>query len=213
MHNAIRPSPNFTLAIAPGVPSSRLSALLALQRAHEPGVAIAVREVSDQELVTGLHEGRYDAGLSLSSAGDHLTSSRRLWCESMAVAIPPRFRLVDQAKLTISDLQDYPIYRWQAEACPLLDERLASLMPVDQENILPATSFEMMALWVSAGYGIGVCAQSRIERAHQWGIGMRPLADGPYEIVTYLQRPHAQADSAAKRFERRALQIAEAGAL
>ena len=24
---------------------------------------------------------------------------------------------------------------------------------------------------------------------------MRPLSDGPYEIVTYLQRPHAQADS------------------
>lgn len=45
------------------------------------------------------------------------------------------------------------------------------------------------------------------------GGNMRPLADGPYEIVTYLQRPHAQADSAAKRFERRALQIAEAGAL
>jgi hypothetical protein len=29
---------------------------------------------------------------------------------------------------------------------------------------------------------------------------MRPLADGPYEIVTYLQRPHAQADSVAERF-------------
>jgi hypothetical protein len=69
MHNATRPSPNFTLAIAPGVPSSRLSALLALQRAHEPGVAIAVREVSDQELVTGLHEGRYDAGYLLAVRG------------------------------------------------------------------------------------------------------------------------------------------------
>ena len=212
MHDVISPPPNFTLAIAPGVPSSRLSALLALQRAQEPGVAMAVREVSDQELMTGLQEGRYDAGLSLSGAGDHLTSSRRLWCESMAVAIPPRSRLVNQAKLTISDLQDYPIYRWRVEACPLLDERLASLMPMDQENILSATSFEMMALWVSSGYGIGVCAQSRIERAHQWGIGMRPLADGPYNIVTYLQRPHAQADSAAKRFERRALQIAGEGA-
>ncbi len=41
---------------------------------------------------------------------------------------------------------------------------------------------------------------------------MRTLADGPYEIVTYLQRPHAQADSAAEQFERRALQVAEAGA-
>ena len=36
--------------------------------------------------------------------------------------------------------------------------------------------------------------------------------DGSYEIVTYLQRLYAQADSAAEQFERRALQVAEAGA-
>lgn len=162
-------------------------------------------------MIAGLHQGRYDAGLSLGGVHDPSLKILPLWIEKMAVAIPPRFRLIDQSKLSISDLQDYPIYRWQAEACPLLDERLASLTPVDQENILPTTSFEMMALWVSAGYGVGVCAQSRIERAHQWGIGMRPLVDGPYEIVTYLQRPYRQADSAAERFERRALQVAEAG--
>lgn len=125
----------------------------------------------------------------------------------MAVAMPPRLRLSDQAKLTIADLQGYPIYRWQAEACPLLDERLAALMPGDLENIQQATSFEMLALWVAAGYGVGVSAQSRIERAHGWGITMRPLADGPYEIMTYLQRPHAQAGFVSERFERRALQV------
>ena len=41
---------------------------------------------------------------------------------------------------------------------------------------------------------------------------MRPLAEGPYEIVTYLQRPHAQADSVSERFERRALQVTGADA-
>ncbi|CAM5370805.1 hypothetical protein [Rhodanobacter lindaniclasticus] len=85
-------------------------------------------------------------------------------------------------------------------------------MPLDEENIQRVTSFEMLALWVAAGYGIGVSAQSRIERAHGWGITMRPLADGPYEIVTYLQRRHAQTDSASERFERRAMQVAGAEA-
>jgi len=131
--------------------------------------------------------------------------------ETLAVAIPPRFRLLDQARLTLTDLQDYPVYRWQAEACPLLDERLASLMPVGQESNRRVTSFEMMALWVAAGYGVGVSARSRIERAHGWGITVRPLADGPYEIVTYLQRPQGQADSVSERFERRALQVIGAG--
>ena len=113
---------------------------------------------------------------------------------------------------TITDLQDYPIYRWQAETCSLLDEMLASLMPTAQKIIQRVTSFEMMALWVAAGYGIGVSARSCIERAHGWGIAMRPLAEGPYEIVTYLQRPHAQADSVSERFERRALQVTGADA-
>lgn len=130
----------------------------------------------------------------------------------MAVAMPLRFPQLDQAMLTIADLRNYPIYRWQIEVCTLLDERLAALTPVGQENIQRVTSFEMMALWVAAGYGVGVSARSRIKPARDWGISMRPLADGPYEIVTYLQRPHAQADSAAARFERRALQVAEAGA-
>ncbi|MFT3760953.1 substrate-binding domain-containing protein [Thauera sp.] len=209
MHDATSRSPRLRLAVAPGVPSSHLSALLARQRADEPDVALAFFEVAGDVLLQGLREGRYDAGLSLQGASDPALKTQPLWTENLAIAMPPWFRLSDQAKLTIADLQDYPIYRWQAEACPLLDERLASLMPVDQENVQRVASFEMMALWVAAGYGIGVSAQSRIERAHGWGITMQPLADGPYEIVTYLQRPHAQADSPSERFERRALEVAK----
>ncbi|MCB5206825.1 hypothetical protein [Methylovorus mays] len=68
-------------------------------------------------------------------------------------------RIFDQAKLTIPDLQEYPFYRcWQAEICPPLVENLSYLMPEDQENIQRVTSFEMMAPWVAAGYGVGVSA-------------------------------------------------------
>ncbi|CRQ54700.1 hypothetical protein PGKDCPLP_03409 [Stenotrophomonas maltophilia] len=151
--------------------------------------------------------------MSLQGASDPALKTQPLWAESMAVAVPPRlYSQLDRAKLTIADLQDYPIYRWQAEDCPLLDERLASVMPLDQENILRVTSFEMLALWVAAGYGVGVSAQSRIDQGQGWGITMRPLSDGPYEMVTYLHQPHAQADSISERFERRALQITAAGA-
>jgi DNA-binding transcriptional LysR family regulator len=73
--------------------------------------------------------------------------------------------------------KDYPVYRWQAEACSLLDERLASLMPVDQKNIQRVTSFEMMALWVAAGYGIGrICAIAH--RACSW-VGDPPCDRSP----------------------------------
>lgn len=212
MHDATSPSPRLRLAVAPGVPSSQLSALLVRQRAEEPGVTLTFFEVAGDALLEGLLEGRYDVGMSLQGHSDPALQTQPLWTETMAIAMPPRFHLFDQAKLTIADLQDYPIYRWQAEACSLLDERLASLMPVDQGNIQRVTSFEMLALWVAAGYGVGVSARSRIERAHGWGITMRPLADGPYEMVTYLQRPYAQAEPVVERFERRAMQVTGSGA-
>lgn len=212
MHDATGPSSCLRLAVAPGIASPQFSALLARQRVEEPDVTITFSEVAGEIQLEGLLRGRYDVGMSLQAHNDPALKTLPLWTEPMAVAMPPRFRLSDQAKLTIADLQDYAIYRWQAEACTLLDERLASLTPADQANIQQATSFEMLALWVAAGYGVGVSARSRIERAHRWGISMRPLSDGPYEIVTYLQRPDAQADSVSQRFERRALQVTGADA-
>ncbi|MFH0083657.1 LysR family transcriptional regulator, partial [Pseudomonas aeruginosa] len=53
-------------------------------------------------------------------------------------------------------------------------------------------------------------AQSRIKHAPGWGVSMRPLDDGPYEIVAHLHRPQGQANPVSERFERRALQIAKA---
>ncbi|MBN0273763.1 LysR family transcriptional regulator, partial [Pseudomonas aeruginosa] len=92
----------------------------------------------------------------------------------------------------------------------LLDHLLLSHLPVYQQNLQYVTSFELMALWVSAGYGVGVSAQSRIKHAPGWGVSMRPLDDGPYEIVAHLHRPQGQANPVSERFERRALQIAKA---
>ncbi|WP_261540063.1 substrate-binding domain-containing protein [Burkholderia multivorans] len=202
----------FRLAVGPGAPSSRLSTLLALQRAEEPNIAVTFFETSGDDLVTDINEGRYDAGISLRDVDTPSVRSQPLWSENLAVALPLRLPLLDQAKLTISQLLDHSVFRWQAESCPLLDQSLSSLPPMNKQSMQPVTSFEMLALKVAAGYGLGISAQSRIERAHAWGITTRPLSDGPYEIVTYLQRPHAQADSVFERFERRAMEVARAGA-
>jgi len=185
--------------------------LFAMQRAEEPEVTMAFFEVTDDNLAAGLREGRYDAGMSFQDVSDPSLSSQPLWSENMAVAVPSQFHLPNQAKLSIAELRNYPLFRWQAEACPLLDRHLSSLAPADQQHIQHVTSFELLALWVAAGHGVGVSAQSRIERADGWGITMRPLSDGPYEIVTHLHRPQGVLNSVSDRFERRALQIAKAG--
>ncbi|HDS1530715.1 TPA: substrate-binding domain-containing protein [Stenotrophomonas maltophilia] len=208
MHDATSQFSKLKLAVAPGVPSSHLSALLALQRLEQPEVTLTFFEVNADVLVAGLHEGLYDVGMTLHEADDPALKSQPLWIEYMAVAVPLRSPLLDQAKLTIAELLDYPVFRWQAESCPLLDQRLSTHPTVSQHSMQHVSSFEMLALKVAAGYGVGISAQSRIERARAWGISMRPLSEGPYEIVTHLQRLNLPATSATERFERRALQVA-----
>lgn len=196
------------IALAPGVPSLRLSTLLQLQRAEEPEVTIVINEATNDFLLQGLREQRYDVGMSLHHNGDPSLRTQPLWKERIAAALPPAFPLLDRGTNIITDLHDYPIYRWQAEACFLLDQMLDSTVRRLRRKVQWVTSFESMALCVAAGYGIGLSAQSRIEGALGWGITMQSLAGGPYEVVTYLQRPYAQIDAVSERFERRALRVA-----
>jgi len=134
--------------------------------------------------------------------------SEPLWREEMAIAMPSRYPLLRHAKLTLDDVRDYPIFRWQAEPCPLLNRQMAE----DKQsfNIQYVPSFEMLALWVAAGYGIGITAQSRITRARAWEISMRPLlsdSDKPFEVVTHMLRRHKEPGAALVRFTRRAQQV------
>ncbi|TEO19068.1 LysR family transcriptional regulator [Pseudomonas aeruginosa] len=210
MQDATSQFSTFRLAIGPGVPSSHLSALLALQRAEEPEVRISFHEVSGDDLAMGLREDRYDAGMSLEGLSDSSLNSQPLWIESIAVALPLRSPLLVHTKLTIAELLDYPVFRWPAEGCLLLDQRLSSLPLLSQQSIRHVTSFEMLALWVGAGHGVGITAKSHIQHAAGWGVEMRALSDGPYEVVTYLQRSSGKTNPVSERFERRALHIARA---
>ncbi len=60
MHDATSPRPQLRLAIAPGVASSYLAALLALQRAEEPEVSMEFNEVTASDLITGLYKRRFE---------------------------------------------------------------------------------------------------------------------------------------------------------
>ncbi len=213
MHDATSQFPHLRLAIAPGAPSSCFSSLLALQRAEEPEITIAFFETSSDDLVTGIDEGRYDAGMSLRAVSAPSLKSQPLWIENIAVAMPLWSPLLAQTKLTIAELLDYPVFRWPAESCSLLDQRLSSLPSLSRQSVQHVTSFDMLALWVGAGYGVGITAQSRIERADAWGITARPLAEGPYEVVTHLQRLKGRTNAVSERFERRAMQVAKDSAV
>jgi len=117
--------------------------------------------------------------------------SEPLWREAMAIAMPSRYPLLGHAALTLNDVLHYPIFRWQAEPCPLLNRKMAAGKAGKPFNIQYVPSFEMLALWVAAGYGIGLTVQSRITRARAWDICMRLLrsdADAPFESPRFSRR-------------------------
>jgi len=212
MQDTTSETSSIRLAVAPGVPSRQLADLLALQREEEPETTIAIDEVPGDTLMAGLQEGRYDAGLALSDATDAALRSQPLWREPMAVAMPLRYPLLSKTTLTLDDVLRYPVFRWQAELCPLLDQQMIAHLPKKPCDIQCVTSFEMMALRVAAGYGIGITAQSRIVHARAWNICMRPLlsdSDASFEIVTYWLCPDGKADPACTRFAHRARQVAK----
>jgi len=202
-----RPS-QIRLAIAPGAHFRRLAALLALQREEEPDVILTFDEVSSDMLMAGLHEGRYDVGFALETATNVSLNSQPLWRENLAVALPLRHPLLSKVTLTLDDLLDEPIFRWQVENCPTLAQPLASRLSDHPDRVQYVHSFGMLATWVAAGYGIGITAQSRIHHARAWDIDMRPFTDAPYEVITHLLRPAQQLDTTG-RFVRRAQQLAK----
>ena len=211
MNDAASQLSRLRFAMTLGTSSVHLSALLALQRAEEPEVVIALSQVSDEELAEGLQAGRFDAGLSFLSEGNPSTEVEPLLADDLAVALPPGSPLLRHEKLLIVELLDYPVFLWQAESCPALDKQLSTHSIVAQHVIQRVKSFEMMTLQVAADFGVGVSARFRIEHAHAWGVGMRPICDGPYQVVTYL---HSPADKILtprmERFRRRAQIIVDA---
>ena len=202
---ASRPATVIKLAVTEGVPSANLAELLAWQRAEEPQTPVELLLVSAGESLSGLQDGRYDLGISLQEDVP-LPLGLPLWRANLAVALPPQSPLASHNPIALDELMDVSLLRWQGEPCAALDERIS--MARRRFSIQVVTSFEMMATMVMAGLGVGISTHSRITQAQAWGICLRPLADGPYEVVAHLLRPTGHLHPATERFVQRAFRVA-----
>ncbi|QOY21856.1 LysR family substrate-binding domain-containing protein [Xanthomonas citri] len=208
MQDANRLTFALRLAIGPGVASPFLSDLLAQQRAEEPAVELTIHETTAEELLQGVMGGRYDIGIALTRSDTPSIRSEPLWIEEIGAAMPLHSPLLGCRPLTLKDLRGCPLYRWQAEQCPELDQMLLALQQRTDQEVRQLASLEMIALWVGAGYGIGLVRQSQAPRAHSWGTVMLPLSGGPYRVTTYLVQRAKKASPIGTRFEERAIQLA-----
>ncbi len=206
--SATSQSMTLNLAIAHGVPCLRLAHLFALQREQAPEVVVRVHEVSPGGLKAGIQDGAFDVGLSLANGVDPALLSEPLWRERMVAVVSAETTTMDEASLYLEDLFQFPVLRWSAETCDALERQISVLSAARARAIQEVTSFEMMALLVSAGYGVGITAESRSARSGGWDIRMRPISNGSYELATYLLLPAARSEPVAEQFVQRMRQFA-----
>ena len=197
------------LAVSADALSPRLASLLALQRVEEPATLILPQEVAAGDLVRGLDDGTYDAGIALATTTTAFTmNAQPLWADELALAVPLRSPLLAYPEVPLDALLRYPLLQWCLRACDALSKQVAARFGPETNSVREVTSFDLLAVLVAAGLAVGIAPRSHIARARGWGIAMRPLANGPYLIGTQLLRkPHGSA-RAVERFAERAVKVA-----
>lgn len=196
------------LAVSADALSPQLATLLALQRAEEPETAILLQEVASGDLVRGLENGNYDIGMTLATTSVALSlNTQLLWGDELALAVPLRSPLLAYAAVSLEALLPYPLVRWCPWACEALSQQVDAIFGPEEHAVREATSFELMAVLVAAGYGVGVAPRSRILRARGWSVAMRPLANGPYFVRSQLLRSPRGSAPAIERFAERAAKV------
>ncbi|MGD9730098.1 MAG: LysR substrate-binding domain-containing protein [Nitrospiraceae bacterium] len=200
------------IAVSFGTLSPQLASLLSRQRAEEPQTPVLLREVSLVEQLRGLEDGRYDGGLALTSASGCSVKARPLWHDELALALPADSPLLAFDAIPLKELPRYPVVRWCAQACEPLSQLVDTLFDKHPARLHTACvrTYELMAILVDAGYGIGLGARSHIVAFRSPKIVMRPLAGDPHELTTYLLCPIAEA-SAIDRLAERAQAISRNG--
>lgn len=198
------------LAVTADALSPRLATLLALQRAEEPETVVLLQEVTFGDLVHGLEDGAYDVGMALAmTSTDQALNTQPLWGDELALAVPLCSPLLAHAEVSLDALLHYPLGRWCLRGCDALSQQVDALFGPEHLSAEEATSFELMAVWVAAGYGVGIAPRSRIVEARGWGVALRPLVSGPYLIRTQLLLPSRGSVPAVERFAERAAKITE----
>ncbi|CAP44573.1 hypothetical protein C1I89_14665 [Achromobacter pulmonis] len=203
MRACTNPSP-LRIAVSFGTLSPRLASLLVHQRAEEPQPPVRLHEVALAEQYRGLLDGRYDGGFALTNFAGSPLRARVLWQEQLAVAMPAQspLRLFDA--VPPEEAARYPLIRWQSPACEPVSSIVDALF-TSRPGGVAVCSYELMAMLISSGYGIGVGVHSRMAWMHTPNILVRPLAGSEPALSTYLLEPESQRLAALDRLAQRAL--------
>ena len=195
------------IAVSEDVAAPEFAVLLALQRAKDPDVQIGLFEATFRHQAEGLVSGIYDAGFARSCGGSKGLFARPVWRHTLACTVPARSPLLAYKQVPLKEILKYPMVLWHPEAYEGTYRQVKRVLDTaNGEPIVGAhvESFDLMMTLVAAGYGAGLGLASRISACRHLGVVMRPLAEGPPSLTTYLLRSTAEQSDPLRRFMERA---------
>lgn len=199
------------ITVPTGAMTLPLAALLAKQREEEPETPLRLIETTMEDQLLGLEDGRYCLGFSLTQAKYRPTlQATPLWRDEVMVAVPAQSPLLAFDKIPLKEATRYPLILWNGKGCEVLRQQIDSLLGSAEKEFHVAervSSFGLMAILITAGYGIGFCTQSWISASRMMDIEIRPLADQPHYVTTYLIHPRQSITTSVDRVIQRALKL------
>lgn len=183
------------IALSGDMGQARLSELLALCREEAPQVSIRIFEAPLAQLVNGLRDDLYDAGLALTDAVDSDLVAMPVWQDPLVVALPVRHPLLAFKEVPLEEMLSYPLVLCDphvCEGCSRQRERLLSTVDTQPTVAEYVRSHSLMLALVAAGYGVGFSSAAHLKGGHQADVVVRPLADKTALLTTYLLRPEGE---------------------
>lgn len=191
------------IALSDGIPSSRVSALLAQCRKEEPEVEIRLSTVSLSQQLKGLNCDLYDAGFAKSNEIGETLIAQPVWRDPLVIAVPARHPILVHRRLPLDEVLRYPLVLCHPEACEGFWRQLQLVLrTVDTKlNVTDRVStLDMMMTLVGAGYGLGFATEMQIASYCNADVIVRPLAGRSPMLITYLLRPDTEPSEQLSRF-------------
>jgi len=202
------------IALSDGAIDPRLSIFLARCREEEPEIDIHLSEVPMHEQLRGLRAGDFMLGLAHAADIGEDIAAEPVWETPLVAAIPARHPLLAHKTIPLRVLLRHPLVLCEPQICEGYGHELSRLLHSLEHapNIVARTaSQEMMLTLVGAGYGVGFTTVPRFTLYQRPDVVIRPLAEAPIMLVTYLLRlDGGHASASLDRFAARLHDCADA---
>ncbi|CAJ0723255.1 LysR family transcriptional regulator [Ralstonia pickettii] len=191
------------IALSGDMGQARLSTLLALCREEAPQVGIRISEAPLAQLVTGLRNDLYDAGLALAGEVEAGVVAMPVWRDQLVVALSARHPLLAFKEVPLEEVASYPLVLCDPEVCEVCGrqrERLFRTVSVQPTVAEYVSTHSLMLALVAAGYGVGFSSTAHLAGCHQTNVVVRPLVDKAASLTTFLLRPEGEITEPLRQF-------------